>query len=78
MLAKSIIGQSRHPSLNDGVVAVVDGGGVVSGLSEDAVGLVIRVVWSDELSSYGDSALTKVSQSPATGEIFLIPPLEVV
>jgi hypothetical protein len=57
---------------------MVDASGVVGGLGEDGISLVVRVVWSDELSSYGDGALAKVSQSPSAGEILLIPPLEVV
>jgi hypothetical protein len=59
-------------------MAVVDRSGVVCRLREDAVGLVVRVVGRDELAAHGDRALAKISQSPSTVEVVLIPLVEVV
>lgn len=77
MLAHAIVGQPRDDSLDDGVMTMVHTSGVIGRFSEDIVCLIIRVVWSYEFATNGYGALPKISHSPSTVEVIMVPLLNV-
>jgi hypothetical protein len=67
----------RYHSLDHGIVAMVHSSGMIGRFCKNAVCLIIRVVWSNEFVTNGDCTLAKISHSPSTVEILIVPLLDV-